>query len=140
MNNIDKNKQRLERIDTVNQIIKEIASRGRKFFYSPKTGETAEIIYKNNRLYYKCEHYNRLLCLSVPDYRKPKDWMHGGTMLALVRDFKDYIMGENDTNHKHGYGGLWCPHWGYPEADMVAIRDKAISLTYLKPREQCSTF
>jgi len=127
---MDKNKQ--ERLVVINTIIKEISTRGRKFFHSAKTDKTAELIVKRGKVYYQCEYTDKLLCLSVPDTRKPDGWKHGGTMMGLVRDFTDYIQQGGDTNHNHGYGGLFSPHWGYPEEDMIAIREKAHDLGYLK--------
>jgi hypothetical protein len=57
----------------------------------------------------------------------------GGTMWGLVQDFRDYIFGDDDANHKNGYGGLYCKHWAYPEEDMEEIRAVAEELGYLKP-------
>lgn len=131
-----KNKE--ERVKIVNLIIAEIAKYDRRFFHSK--GNVAEIFIKNNKLYYKCEWTSERLrkpiteiCLSVPDYITPKGWYHGGTLLALVRDFCHYIRTGEPSNHKHGYGGLYCPHWGYKPESMQAIQNLAIELKYLEP-------
>ncbi|WP_448104722.1 hypothetical protein [Pedobacter panaciterrae] len=124
-----------KRVEIVNEIIIEIASRGRKFFHSD--GNIAELFLRNGKIFYKFEWACRGVtetCLSIPDYRKPKGWQHGGTLLGLVRDFCDFIKGDDDANHNNGYGGLYCPHWGYSEEDMNAIQAKAIELGYLKPK------
>ena len=105
-----------ERIKTVNQIIEVIASRGRKFFaYEDRV---AFIHQKGKKYFYHCEYKDWDVCLSVPNYMQPKKWCHGGTMLGLVKDFVDYIKTGEKSNHNHGYGGLYCPHWGYPEDDI----------------------
>lgn len=124
-----------ERIKIVNEIILEISSRGRRFFQS--NGKVAEIFIKNRKVYYKCEwvsEHNPVaeICLTTPYYRSPKGWFHGGTLLALVRDFQDYIRTGEHSNHNNGYGGLYCPHWGYSPDDMKAIQKKALKLGYLE--------
>lgn len=121
--------QQEERVRIVNEIIKEIADRGRRFFNGQKG--TAEFFVRNGKVYYKCEHTGKGMCLSIPDDRKPKDWLHGGTLMALCRDFKDFIVTGDKSNHNNGYGGLYCPHWGYSGNDMEAIREKARQLSYL---------
>lgn len=127
-----------QRVEIVNKIIKEIASRSRKFFHSD--GNIAYLYLKNNKIWYKCEWVSKHqpitdICLSVPKYRKPKGWFHGGTLQSLVMDFCDYIRTGGDTNNNNGYGGLYCPHWGYKEDDMIAIRNVAIELGYLKLKQ-----
>jgi len=125
-------KTKNSRAEIVNEIIKEISSRGRKFFNHE--GEVAQLFVRNNRVWYKCEYVGKRLlktelCLSKTD--RPKGWYHGGTLLALVKDFRDFIESGNKTNNEYGYGGLFCPHWGYSEDDMKAIQQKATELGYL---------
>ena len=120
---------RQERIEIVNEIIKEIASRGRNFFKYKEN--VANVFWKNNRLYMWNEYNGKDMCLSTKTHYQPKHWHHGGTLWGLTRDFKDFIMTGEKSNHNHGYGGLLCPHWGYPESDMKAIQDRAVTLGYL---------
>ncbi|MGY0037663.1 hypothetical protein [Pedobacter sp. NJ-S-72] len=127
-------KTKEERVIIVNLIIKEISSRSRRFFHND--GNIAELFIRNGKIFYKHEKvwYGAIeSCLSVSG--RPKDWQHGGTLLALVRDFCDYIKGDDDANHNNGYGGLYCPYWGYPAEDMKAIQKKATELGYLKEKE-----
>lgn len=119
--------QRKARTNIVNEIIKEIAGRGRKFFYNE--GLVAEIAVVNGRFYYKAEYGEiKMINLNVPDYRKPKGWFHGGSLLALVKEFREYIK----NGQPREYSGLYSPHWGYPEKEMEVIRKKAIELGYIK--------
>lgn len=124
---------REERIIIVNEIIKEIASRGRQFFYDGRTtiSSVATIFQRNGRIYMVNEYNGEQMCLNTKHGYPPKHWHNGGTLWALTKDFKDFIMTGEKSNHNHGYGGLYCPHWGYPESDMKAIQDKAVSLGYL---------
>lgn len=120
---------RQHRINIINELIREIAGRGRKFFaYEDKV---AEIVEKNGRLYYRNEFNNKDCYLHVPEYRNIKGFHHGGTLTALVKNFRDFIMtGYQEKNP--AYGGLFCQHWGYPQEDMVAIQQKAIELGYIE--------
>jgi len=122
-------KTRESRIQIVNTIIKEISCRGRKFF-SGKFG-VAEIFLKNGRLYMKNEYDGSEMYLSTKFGYKPKRWTHGGTLWGLTKDFKDFIISGEKSNHNNGYGGLYCTHWGYSEDDMKAIQNKAKELRYL---------
>lgn len=116
---------RKDRVAIINKIMNEIAGRGRKFFYHE--GKIAEIVDKG-RIYYKAEYGDKqLLCLNVPDYRKPKGWFHGGTLLHLVKEFRDFIKDGRPTY----CSVLHSPHWGYPDDDMKAIRNLALELGYL---------
>lgn len=123
-----------DRVAIINQIMISIGSKDRRFFYSKKNNRYAYLsIAKSGKIYYHCEHSPDIpICMSVPETRKPKNWQHGGTLLSLVRDFCDFIRTGEDSNHNHGYGGLFCPHWGYEEESMKEIRQVAYELGYLK--------
>jgi hypothetical protein len=125
MNNTSRADARKSRVEIVNQIINEIAGRGRKFFYHK--GKTAEIV-DLGRIYYKAEFGSiEYVCLSVPAYRKPKGWFHGGTLFQLCKEFRDFIK----DGKKNESSVLYSPHWGYPESDMKAIQEIAKQLNYL---------
>ncbi|WP_438498691.1 hypothetical protein, partial [Paenibacillus sp. IHBB 3054] len=123
------------RIDIVNALIKEIGSRGRKFLYSAKYDRYVQLNWASGKLWLVDDYTGTPLLLheSMPD--EHYHFSHGGTLWGLMCDFRDYINGDDDANHNNGYGGLYCPHWGYPEEDMQAIRYMAVELGYLKPRE-----
>lgn len=122
---------RQDRIDVVNQIIEEISIRGRRFFYNKKENRTSKIIQRNNRLYYIDHYSGKEIYLHTPKSARWRNFNNGGTMRALILDFKEFIMSGKYSNHNNGYGGLYCPHWGYHDEDMKAIQEKAIQLNYL---------
>ena len=129
---------KVARVVIVNDIIKEIASRGRNFL--SYNGKADLIFIRGHKLFYHSAYYEAKdrkadLCLSVAEHVRPLRLLTGGTMQALVRDFCEYIKGNDDADGENGYGGLYCPHWGYPAEDMKAIRVKAVELGYLKPRK-----
>jgi hypothetical protein len=137
--------KRGQRVLIVNQIILEIASRGRKFFHHEDRGhhKVAQLVDKNEKIYYRAEYGKKeLICLSVPYFGTPKYWFHGHTLLCLVKEFRDYIKtGKLPVNTLHkqdgskeetSFSGLYSQHWAYPESDMEAIREKAKELGYLK--------
>jgi hypothetical protein len=131
MKNTEK-KNRENRIKIVNEIIKKIASCGRCFFKNKDDLDMAYIFEKKGRLYMHNEYNKAEMCLYTKHGYQPKKWHHGGTLWGLTKDFKEYIMTGQDTNHNNGYGGLYCQHWGYPESEMKAIQEKAKMLGYLK--------
>lgn len=122
---------REERVEIVNQIIKEISSRGRRFFYCERFDRVSHIKIKHKRLYFVDDYSGKDIYLHRPDGYPLKGFTHGGTLRGLVNDMKEYIMTGEYTNHNNGYGGLYCHHWGYPQEDMTAIQQKAIDLGYL---------
>jgi hypothetical protein len=126
---------RKDRIGIVNEIIKEISDRSRRFFYSEKSGNVSKIIEKNNRLYYVDHYTGNEIYLHAPKHKRWNGFSNGGTMRGLVLDFKEFIMSGDYSNHNNGYGGLYCTNWGYKEEDMKAIQEKAIALGYLLPKE-----
>ena len=120
------------RIKIINEIIKEIALRGREFFLSKKDGDMAYIFQSDVSLYMHNEYSKVDMYLHTRYGYPPDAFHHGGTLWALTKDFKDFIMTGKFSNHNNGYGGLYCPHWGYPESDMKAIQEKAKELGYLE--------
>jgi len=133
---MENNKTRQQRIDTVNKIIQKIASTGRQFF---KHGiAVSEIFQRNGRLYMVNEWNGEQMCLNTKNGYPPKHFHHGGTLWSLTKDFKEFIQTGADTNHNNGYGGLYCPHWGYPDEAMKEIRQLATELGYLhgEPKQQ----
>ncbi|MEK8128690.1 hypothetical protein WMW72_12315 [Paenibacillus filicis] len=127
-----------ERIELINKLIQEIGRRGRKFLYSKKHDRFAAFHWANGRLWYTDDYTGVPILMEPGKQGKTREqkqaFSHGGTLWGLVNDFRDYIFGDDDANHNNGYGGLYCPHWGYPLEDMEAILQKSIELGYLRPR------
>lgn len=123
-----------KRVDIVNEIIKQISSRGRNFFLNKKTGFIAHITIEKGRLFFIDDYKQDRIYLHMPAYRRWQNFSHGGTMKGLILDFKHYIVTGEYSNHMNGYGGLYCPHWGYEKEDMEAIQAKARELGYLNDK------
>lgn len=128
-----------ERIETVNKLIREIAIRSHRSLYSKEHDRYAAFHWANGILWYTDDYTGEPIVMPPGQQGMTRDqkhsFSHGGTMWGLVQDFRDYIFGDDNANHNNGYGGLYCPHWGYPPEDMEAIRAVAVELGYLKPRE-----
>ncbi|WP_199426947.1 hypothetical protein [Thermaerobacillus caldiproteolyticus] len=127
-------KTKEERLQIVNKIIEEIASRGRRFFYSSTTERISKFVLEGNkkkRLYFIDKYTGKKINPYPRNYAKDRNFSEGGTLWALMHDFREFIITGNYSNGKHGYGGLYCPNWGYPEEDMQAIRQLAMGLGYL---------
>lgn len=120
-----------KRIKVANKLLAKIASCGRKFFYYDKDNTTAKFLLKSNRVYYMDE-WTKSEMLAYSYKQLEEGFSHGGTLQGLVLDISEWIRTGEYTNGKNGYGGLFCPHWGYPESDMETIRNYARELGYLR--------
>jgi hypothetical protein len=128
------NRSKYERIQIVNFIIRTIANRGRNFFLSKENGHVAYFVHNGRTLWFIDQYTGVPIKMVKGHQSNDYHFSGGGTMWGLVNDFKDFINGDDDSNHNNGYGGLYCPHWGYPPEDMEAIRAFAIEVGYLKAR------
>lgn len=106
--------------------------RGRNFFFNDEDSDIAYIFIKKGKLYMHNEYNKSDMYLHTKFGYPPNNWHHGGTLWSLTKDFVDFIRHGGETNHNHGYGGLFCPFWGYPERDMKIVQRKAYELGYLK--------
>jgi hypothetical protein len=120
---------REDRINIINIIINKIATTGRNFF--SYKGAISKITYRNGRLYMFNEYTKKDMSLSTKYGYPPRGFSGGGTLWALTKDFKDFILSGEKSNHNHGYGGLYCTYWGYEEKDMLEIQKLAKELGYL---------
>lgn len=123
---------KLERLQVVNQIMKEIGSRSRKCFYNKQKDRYADMILEKNKVYFVDEYTGDKIYAYNTVPNEHRGFSHGGTDWGLVNDFREYIVTGKESDGKNGYGGLYCTHWGYPEEDMKAIRRLAFELGYLK--------
>lgn len=125
--------ERIDRVEIVNEIIKAIALNGRGFFLNKRDNDIAYIFQKNGKLYMHNEYDKSKIYLHTKYGYPPHGFNHGGTMWALTKDFKEFIINGGHTNNNNGYGGLYCPHWGYDESSMKVVRETASRLGYLEP-------
>jgi len=124
-----------ERITIVNELIYEIATRGRKFFSYDECNRISYFASGEKTLYY----VDRFTQTKIPMKKGQTQlsetyeshFCEGDSLLALVFEFRDFILGEKHTNGTHGYSGLFSTHWGYDEKDMIFIREKAKEIGYL---------
>lgn len=126
------------RIDIVNQLLREIGSRGRRILYYAPDDRYAAFHWAGGQLWLT-DYYTDMPMIMAPGdgqtYEQKHRFSSGGTMWGLVNDFKDFILGDDNANGNNGYCGLYCTHWAYPEEDMQAIRQRAVELGYLKVKE-----
>lgn len=131
-----------KRCQLANELIEMIGNCGRKFFnYEDSTnwknekGIMSHFKLKNNRLYFVDGYIQR--DIYAYSYRHfGRKFTQGGTMQALILDLSEFIRSGEATNAKNGYGGVYCDHWGYPEEDMIKIRNKAVEIGFsLSPQE-----
>lgn len=119
-----------ERLKAVNTIIREIANRGRQFFFTESV--YAEMILDKGKVYFIDDYTREKVYAYNTVQNNQRGFSHGGTIWGLVNDFREFIVTGKYTNGNNGYGGLYCTHWAYPEEDMQAIRQLAKQVGYLK--------
>lgn len=122
-------KSQLERMNSINELIEVIATIDRKFFYSERTGSIAKFIEGKTTVFWFDEYSEKKISLT---YSNRNNFGHGGTLWGLVNDFKEWILNGEYSDGNNGYGGLYCPHWGYSGEGMTIIREKAKEIGYIK--------
>lgn len=128
----EKDKKFIRHIEA-NELIIMIAELGKNFF-NHKDREGCCISYftlEAGRTYF-VDGYTKEKIYAYGDKYFQRSFTEGGTMQALVLDLAEFIRTGEATNGKRGYGGVFCPHWGYSEEDMEKIRNKAIEIGFVK--------
>lgn len=122
------NSKQLERLNNVNNIIELIATTDHKMLgHEDRVGKFVPL--KTTVKY--LDAYTQKL-VTVNDNNNNYHFSNGGTMWALIKDFKEYIITGKYTNGENGYGGLYCSHWAYTEEGQQKIIDYAKQVGYLK--------
>lgn len=124
-----------QRLEVVNQLIKFISERGRRFFYTNRTihEDVESVAYmklKNGRLYF-VDNYTKEEVYVIDNGYDWKGFSHGGTLRALVMDFGEFIRTGKYSDGKYGYGGLHCSHWGHSAEIQQEIIEYAKEIGYL---------
>ena len=125
-------RERIERMVKANDLIRAIADRGRRFFYSPTGyGYAYFRLNEKQRLYFHDDGTGEFLSCHVAWMNK-RLFSHGGTMNGLVRALSKYVM--FGTYLSRGYLGPWHSWvgggdlWDYGEEAMGEIRQIALDL------------
>lgn len=120
------------RCELANELIRLIASTGRKFFnYEGNGGSIGRFELRSGRTYF-IDGYTNKSIYAYENHYFGNSFTEGGTMQALILDIAEFIRTGEATNAKNGYGGIYCDHWGYPDEDMKKVREKAIEIGFSK--------
>lgn len=119
-----------------NQLIKAIASHGRRFFYSPAHNRVARLVYDKTVYLIDAKSGARVVLRNNGEWA---GFSHGGGMRDLVRMMRDYVM-KGTRIGKHfiglertfGKGNIW----GYDETSMFLCRMAADPLPILIDEEK----
>lgn len=122
------NKNQLERLENINKLMELIANTDRCFFKHDKC--ISRFIPLKTTVKYIDGYTQKKV--TINSNNKDSGFSEGGTMWALVKDFKEYIVTGKNVNGKNGYGGLYCPYWGYTEQGQNKIIEFAKEIGYLK--------
>lgn len=129
------------RVAEVNQVIFIIANHGRRFFFSQSSQRYASMeVDARGRVWFIDDYSGKRI------YTHPTTWgskwrgfTHGGTLRALVEDFRDYICTGTPLNpfvlgperNNLCLGNIW----GYEPDQMLAVREQAGALPVFWRRE-----
>ena len=132
--------QRRGRVEIANEILRIVASHGRKFFSlygdgSPKANQPDRISFFELRLRDRLWFIDK--CTQHPIYTAYKGrwrgFSEGGTLRNLVEALRDYIM-RGEKIHVKAHFGPWPEWvsggdlWGYGEKEMALVRSEVESL------------
>lgn len=124
-------KSQIERMNNINKLMELIGSLDSGFF---KTSNGLDMfVERKTTVKYLNGYTNKVLTVPNNDFREIKGFNHGGTLTALIKDFKEFIITGKITNGKNGYGGLYCRAWGYSIKNMDKIIAFAKEIGYLRP-------
>ncbi|PFV35958.1 hypothetical protein COL01_06405 [Bacillus thuringiensis] len=122
-----------KRIEIVNSLINYLAEHEKSLFKSKH--KIGEFKHDGKNLWFVDGFTNVAMRMTRSPYKNKKKshyFSKGGTMWGLVRDFTDFIFGNDDSDGANGYGGLYCSHWGWPKEEMKKMREYAREIGYLK--------
>jgi len=143
-----------QRLEHANDLIKVIASHGRRFFfyggsnvYDPHTKASvfvpanryARFELRSGRLWFIDDYSQRAIYMHKTGFRnKWRGFSHGGTLRALVEDMRDYILASTPVPRwkiviqQLGAEGLDRNIWGYDVESAKAVRAAAYALPIME--------
>lgn len=126
---------KLKRCDLINQLLEIISKQDRGFF---RTGDNlAKFEVRNNRVYFIDDYTKDPICAYHGLNRRHRGFSHGGTLWALVNDFREWIVTGKYSDGVNGYGGLYATCWGVSIKSKENIINKAKEIGYL-PQDSSS--
>jgi len=122
-------KEKQDRLKKINELIKEIASHDRHFFFSKTNGNIARFFIKGSKIYYEDEYERKSKQIIFTNEEEDNDygwhqlkWVnHGSTLKSQIFSFASFI-----RNGKKIYLGSY--HWGYTYDGLIKIHHKAKDL------------
>lgn len=137
-------REQIERLEKINILIKFIADIDEKlsnpyssFFFARETlkgrkDNYSRFEFRGNKLFY-VDKYTEERIYPYIGVSKARGFSEGGTIWALVNDFREWIIDGKRSDGKNGYAGLYCPHWGgnWTLELKNKVIDKAKEIGYL---------
>lgn len=128
MTRIGSTESRRKRAQEVDEVIKIIGSRGRRFFYSTAFDRYARVEVDDRGKIWWIDEYagTRIYTHRTGFVSRWRGFSNGGTLRALVEAFRDYICtGVPLPLNRLGPEGIHTSSnlWGYPPDDMRLVRE-----------------
>ncbi|WP_242273719.1 hypothetical protein [Bacillus cereus group sp. BfR-BA-01310] len=115
-----------KRIEIVNSLLSYLADHEKDIFHYEDENRTAHFKHVGRNLWF-VDHYS-----NAYDKKQCRYFSSGGTVWGLIRDFPDFIFGNDNSNGRNGYAGLYCTHWRRLEEGMEKMCNCARENRYLK--------
>ncbi len=120
-----------QRAEHVNEVMRIIASHGRRFFYSATSNRYASIeVDARGRVWFIDDYSGKAIYTHPTGFtNRWRGFTHGGTLRSLVEAFRDYITNGvplspaylGPERHRLTDGNIW----GYDDNSMRAVRELA---------------
>jgi len=127
------------RLQHANELIKIIASHGRRFFYNATTGKYGRLELRKGRVWWINDYKDFEVYLHNTGFGNEwRGFTHGGTLRSLVEDMRDYIMtGKTIPRWKiviqrRDGNDLHENVWGYDVNAAQAVRKAAYGLPIIE--------
>lgn len=127
---VDKN----QRCELINQLLKTISEQDRGLFVTK--GNIARFEFRNKKLFFIDEYTKKAIYPYQVANRRHMGFSHGGTLWALINDFRLWIISGDFADGRHGYGGLYGTAWGISIDCKDKVISKAKEIGYLLTEQQ----
>lgn len=127
---------KMQRLQAANELIVDMASCGRRFFYSESFDRIGQFeLSSRGRIRFRDEHTDALIDTYSHHYGAWRQFSHGGSLRSLIEYLRDYIR----IGQKLPIQIIAPDYWGYDHASSKRVQQKAINLGIIKEHTYAKT-